>query len=58
MILLLFFSTLESSFREMRRLLNGKYEVKESYECVITVVCRILEDLISHADCIQLITLC
>ena len=34
MIFLLFFSTSKSSFREMRILPNGKYEVKESYECL------------------------
>ena len=40
MILLLSFSTLKSSFREMRRLPNEKYEVKEFNECVITLLCR------------------
>ena len=52
MILLLFFSTLESSFREMRRLLNGKYEVKESYECVIKLLCRFNTTIrISYPPC-------
>ena len=35
---LFFSSTSKSSFREMRRLPNGKHKVKESYECVSYVI--------------------
>ena len=47
MVLQLFFSsTSKSSFREIRKLPNGKYEVKESYECIcscITVLSQLCE---------------
>ena len=40
----------------MRRLPNGKHEIKKSYECVIILVCRfnttIRRSYIFHADCI------
>ena len=34
------FSTLKSSFCEATRLPNRKHEAKESYECVIKLLCR------------------
>ena len=61
MILQLFFSsTSKSSLREMRRLPNGKYEVKESYGCEIFVqdlklLCRFnttIRRSYLHVDCI------